>query len=233
MKICSPVFRVAAAAGICFAAFCPSANAQDNSTTNTTATVAATNAPSRAPSLSFGVGEVLKMYKGGIDKDVILNFINNTSLPYHLTADNIIYLQTLGLPQDITKTMIQRDGQLQERQMAMQPYYQPQPPMPQQQPAPPPSPMAPQPSPQDGVAPSTPPPAVIGPDYPAYDYSYPYYDGWPYYYGGPVIIGGWGWGGRGFHGGGGFAGHGGGFGGHGGGFGGHGGGFGGHGGGHR
>ena len=79
----------------------------------------------QAPALPYGAGEVVKMYQGGINKDVIVNYINSTSLPYHLSADGIIYLQTLGVPQEITKAMIQRDGQLQQQQAAQQ-YYQQQ-----------------------------------------------------------------------------------------------------------
>jgi hypothetical protein len=169
------------------------------------------------------------MYRGGINKDVIISYINNTSLPYHIGADGIIYLQTLGIPQEITQAMIQRDGQLQ-RQQATQQY--------RQQPMPAPSSgtngaIAAQ-VPGQVVTPSTPPPeiTVIGSDD---GYSYPYYyDG---DYGPPVVVGGWGWGDGwgyggfrrgfgGFHGGGGFGGfhgrggggfHGGGGGGHGGG----------------
>ena len=89
----------------------------------------------QAPPLPYGVGEVVKMYQGGINKDVIINYINSTALPYHLTADGVIYLQTLGMPQEITKTMILRDGQLQQQQLAMQQFYQQQ-----QQPMPAPAP---------------------------------------------------------------------------------------------
>ena len=37
-----------------------------------------------AAGLPYGAAEVLKMYQGGIKKDVIIQFINNTVLPYHL-----------------------------------------------------------------------------------------------------------------------------------------------------
>jgi hypothetical protein len=169
------------------------------------------------------------MYQGGINKEIIINYINSTALPYRLTADGIIYLQTLGLPQEITKAMLQRDGQLQHQQGNQQ-YYPPQP-MPGQGPMPPPDASMQGQQPVQVMAPSTPPPdvTVVGPDYPPYDYGYPYYyGGWPYY-GGPVIVGGWWGGGRwhdhdGFHGGGGFRGGGGFGGGHGFGGGGHGGG---------
>jgi hypothetical protein len=230
MKKYPSVFRMALAAitATAVGAFCAVASAQTSSTTNAPAVTPPPASAPQAPALPYGVGEVVKMYQGGINKEVIINYINNTALPYHLTADAIIYLQNLGMPQEITRTMIQRDGQLQQQQMAMQQAYQQQAmqasaqAQAQAQFAA----GAAQPPPQDVAAPSTPPPAVtvIGSDYPAYyDYGYPYYGyGWPYYYGGPVVGGwGWGWGGRGwgygYHGGGGFRGGGGFGGGHGGG----------------
>jgi hypothetical protein len=225
MKDRSSVFRKAIAA-ITAAAVCLgvpwSASAQNASTPNASATTVNPNgyvpgsaaiAPGTttftppsggAPTtqnltLAYGVGEVVKMYQGGINKDVIVNYINNTALAYHLSADGIIYLQGLGMPQEITKAMILRDGQLQQQQQqAMQQFYQ-------QQPVPPPGAMPNgygygegQPPPQVAT-PSTPPPdvTVVGSDYPVYDAGYPYYGyyGYPYYW--PGYIGGWGWG-RGF-----------------------------------
>jgi len=161
------------------------------------------------------VAEVVKMYQGGINKDVLTSFVENSVLPFRLNADGIIYLQHLGMPQEVTAAMIRRDGELQKQAAA---YQQPQSqPVPQQQAvivgntAPPvalPSTPAPAVSPYPDVVA----PPVVYPDYSVYPY--PYY-GYPYY--GPnVIIGGgwgWGWGGRGFdHGGfghGGFGGRGG------------------------
>lgn len=226
MKGCPPVFRMTLAA-VMAAMVClggPSASAQNTSATavaqpnpsnpsgiflgpdsmaaNATSYTPAPRAAS-VPGLPYGVGEVLKLYQGGIKKDVIIQYINNTVLPYHLGADGIVYLQSLGVPQDITKAIIQRDGQLQQQQQAMQQYSQ--------------QPMPPTTAPDGAVAtpppgqvggPPTPPPSVTvvgGADYPYYGYGYPYYGyGWPYYYGGPVVIGGgwgWGWGYGGFRGG--------------------------------
>ncbi len=196
---------------------------------------------SMVPGLPFGASEVVKMYQGGIGKDIIINYIDSAVLPFHLSADNIIYLQTLGVPQEITKAVLVRDGQLQQ-QAAM--YAQQMAANPANQMAPPPQ----QGQQQEPVlTPSTPPPVVSYPQQDYYDSGYPNYDaGYPYYYGGwwPGYYPGWGWGGfrggfrggfGGFHGGvGGFHGGGGGFHGGGGGFhggGGHGGGGGG--GGHR
>jgi hypothetical protein len=179
-----------------------------------------------APALAYAVGDVLKMYQGGINKDIIIDYIKNSALSYRLDADAIIYLQTLGLPQEITRAMLQRDGQLQQQQQAYRQSYQ-------QQPLPAPYGAATPQQPMPVVTPATPAPAVtvIGSDYPDYGYGYPYYSYNPYYYWPSVVIGGgWGWGFGGFRGG--FGGFRGGFGGfRGGSFGGfHGGG---HGGGHR
>lgn len=156
-----------------------------------------------APALPYGAMEVVKLYRGGISKDVIIGYINSTTLPYHLNADGIIYLHNLGLPQDVTEAMLLRDGQLQ--QSAIPPQYT-------QSPQPAPAPVMPdanpyatamaQPPPQQVVVPSTPAPSVtvIGSDYGGYSYpyysDYPYYSYYPYYYGG-VYAGwplGWGWG---------------------------------------
>ena len=159
----------------------------------------------QAPALPLGVSEVVKMYQGGIGKDVIVSYIENNALPFHLTADGIIYLQHLGVPQEATRALILRDGELQKQAVAA--YQQRAQAYRQQQAAGAPA------YNQAGVAnaappmvmPSTPAPAVypyaqgtpppVYPDYSAYpDYDY----GYPYYGSGLVIGGGYGWGWGGF-----------------------------------
>jgi hypothetical protein len=164
--------------------------------TQMTVTMPPTGTPP-APTLPYGATEVMKMYQGGIHKDLILNYINNTTLPCHLSADAIIYLQSTGLPQDITQAMIVRDGQLNQMAAANPPMMPPQ-----DQSYPPPM------AGQGQVAvPTTPAPDVNGYGYGDYgDYGSPYYDtGSVYYYGGyPYYWGwwpGWGWGWRGWWGG--------------------------------
>jgi hypothetical protein len=186
-----------------------------------------------APALAFGVSEVVKMYQGGIGKDVLINYIDNSVLPFHLDANGIIYLQHLGLPQEVTSALIKRDGALQQQanaayQQQSLAYAQPPPPTATAPNYPaaagntaPPVAMPDTPPPVAPYAyPPVAPPAVVAPDYGAA----PYY-GYPYYYGPDVVIvgwgggwgpggGGWGWGrggfGRGGFGHGGFGGHGGG-----------------------
>jgi hypothetical protein len=205
MKDRSSIFRTALAAmtttAVCLVAFGGVASAQNTAAPNGPPAATA----SQAPAMTYGVGEVVKMYQGGINKDIIVNFINSTSLPYRLNADGIIYLQTLGMPPEITKALLQREGQIQQQQQANPQYYQPQQP---QQPMPGGMPppygygAMPDQQPIQVMTPSTPAPevTVIGSDYGdygygGYNYPYPYYGygyGWPYYY--PPIIGGLGWG---------------------------------------
>jgi hypothetical protein len=179
------------------------AAADKTSTTSGTVEGASVVAPAPVPGspapagLSYGVSEVLKLHQAGIGKDVILNYINSIALPYHLTADDVIYLRSAGIPPEVTQALILRDGQLQQK--AAQHYAQQQqmavaanaatPGAPSQAPpvqVPPPV-----------VVPSTPPPDV---SYIGADYGDPYYyGGYPYYYGAPVVIGGglgWGHGGH-------------------------------------
>jgi hypothetical protein len=174
------VFSMALAAitatAVCLGVPPSSANAQNTSTTSSSATTPRAAGVTQIPALPYGAGEVVKMYQAGINKDIIVSYINSTALPYHLSADGIIYLRSLGLPQEVTQSLIQRDGQLQ--QQAMQQYsYQQQ--------------MAAATATANGVAaqspaqvvtPTTPAPSVMvigGSDYPYnYDYGYPYYSGY-------------------------------------------------------
>jgi hypothetical protein len=205
MKDRPSVFRMALAAGMATAVYLVAsgsvASAQTAPAPNGSATRPPAASAAQAPALPRGVSEVLKMYQAGIDKNIIVNYVDSTALPYHLNADGIIYLQTLGLPQEITKAMILRDGQLQQERQAA-PQYNPQQPMPGNMP--PPYGAMPGQPPVQVVAPTTPaPPVADYGDYTDYGYTYPNYYGYPYYYGGPyygygygwpAVAGGWGWG---------------------------------------
>jgi hypothetical protein len=204
MKNRSSVFPMAlaaiAAAGVCLNAPWSAARAQSSSTANYSTTPPPAASANQAPALPYGAGEVVKMYQAGISKDVIVSYINNSSLPYHLSADGIVYLQTLGVPQEVTQAMIQRDGQMQQQQVLQQQYQQPQMAAVSAEAN---SAVAAQ-SPAQVVMPTTPAPSVtvIGDSgYPYYDYGYPdYYDYGGAYSGWPLVIGGglgWGYGGYG------------------------------------
>lgn len=143
----------------------------------------------RAPALPVGVSEVVKLYQGGLSKEFIVGYIENSVLPFHLTAEGAIYLQHLGVSQEVISALIHRDGELQRQSAAA--YQQ------QQQAAANNQDLAGNPAPSV-VIPVTPPPEVPY----AYqdasapvvyrDYAvYPYYGyDYPYFYGSEVLIGG-------------------------------------------
>ena len=68
----------------------------------------------RSPKLSFGVDEVVKMHQSGVEADVIMNFIENSSVPYHLNAEEIVQLHDLGVPSPIITALIRRGAKVQQ-----------------------------------------------------------------------------------------------------------------------
>ncbi|MGP8239555.1 MAG: hypothetical protein ACLQVW_29640, partial [Limisphaerales bacterium] len=147
------------AAAISFGVPWSRASGQNTSTADDGVTAPAAVGAPPASALPYGVQEVVKLFQDGINKDLIIIYIKNTTLPYHVAPGKLPYLKSLGLPPEITKAMAQRDGQLQQQQLAMQQQYgQPQPTLAPNGPVapPPPSPV---------VTPTTSPPdvTVIGP----------------------------------------------------------------------
>jgi len=65
--------------------------------------------------LSFGVDDVVKMYQSGIEADVILNYIENSSVPYHLSSEEIVHLHDIGVPSPIITTMIRHGAQVHQQ----------------------------------------------------------------------------------------------------------------------
>jgi hypothetical protein len=155
----------------------------------------AATADAQAPVLPLGVSDVVKLYQGGVGRDIIVAYIETSVLPFHLTADGEIYLQHMGVPPEVILALIQRDGDLQRQSAAAYQQQQlqlPATPTPSNQ-------VVAIKSPSPAVMPGTPPPVVpyaypddsapvVYPDYGAYPY-FPYY-GYPYFYEPEVIIGG-------------------------------------------
>ena len=65
--------------------------------------------------LSFGVSEVVKMYQGGVETDVVLNYIENSSVPYHLSAEEVVHLHAIGVPSPIITTLIRHGAKVQQQ----------------------------------------------------------------------------------------------------------------------
>ena len=89
MKRYSPVLRMALATAIMttvhLGAPWSMADAQTSSITSVIPPNPATSVVV-PPSMSRGVGEVVKLYQAGISKDLIINYINQSGLPYHLSS---------------------------------------------------------------------------------------------------------------------------------------------------
>ncbi|MGH7950793.1 MAG: DUF6600 domain-containing protein [Limisphaerales bacterium] len=82
---------------------------------------APTNNPAEAPASGTlpadvepgsPLAQVVQMAQAGVDASVIKSYVQNSASPFNLTSDQIIYLKDLGLPDDVTAAMIQRDQQL-------------------------------------------------------------------------------------------------------------------------
>lgn len=86
-------------------------------------------------SLTYGVNEVVKMYRGGVKTDVLLTYIETSNFPYQLSSREILYLNQVGLPSEIVNAMIRRDHQVEvaragANQQVQQTLAAPAPPMP-------------------------------------------------------------------------------------------------------
>src|SRR5213082_1616878 len=62
---------------------------------------------------TFGVDEVAKMYQRGVETDVIVNYIESSSVPYHPSAEEIVRLHDLGMPSQIITTLIRHGAKVQ------------------------------------------------------------------------------------------------------------------------
>jgi hypothetical protein len=71
--------------------------------------------PAPPAKLSFGVDEVAKMHQNGVESDVILNYIDNSSVPYHLSAEEIVKLHEMNVPSPIITALIRRGAQVQQQ----------------------------------------------------------------------------------------------------------------------
>lgn len=106
---------------------CYNQNAQSTNATApvvTTAAVApapATNAPAKAEpvikqvfdvstlNLSPGLADVIKLAQSGVSAEVMSDFVAKSPHAYKLTADEIIYLNDLGIPSNVISAMLRKE----------------------------------------------------------------------------------------------------------------------------
>jgi hypothetical protein len=65
--------------------------------------------------------EIVKLAQAGVNEDVLLAFVNNTTGAFNLGSQEIIYLNDLGVPDAVVKAMIQRDQALKAPTLAASP----------------------------------------------------------------------------------------------------------------
>ena len=73
-------------------------------------------APKGTVKLSFGLDDVVKMVQSGVTTDVILTYVENSTVAYYTTAEDIVQLHELGVPSQITAAMIRHGGKLRAEQ---------------------------------------------------------------------------------------------------------------------
>ena len=68
--------------------------------------------------LSTGVKDVLKLSKSSVDSKVIESFVQNSSVAYNPTADEIIYLHKEGVGDNVIAALLKRGGELRQQNPA-------------------------------------------------------------------------------------------------------------------
>jgi hypothetical protein len=61
-----------------------------------------------ATKYSVGIDEILKMEQAGISKEVIKTYIDNSPIPYNLSASDLIALKERGVTDDLTTALMKR-----------------------------------------------------------------------------------------------------------------------------
>jgi hypothetical protein len=62
--------------------------------------------------LTGPVSEVVKLAESGVDESVMMAFVSNSTNPFNLSVEEIIYLNDIGVPGSVVTAMIQRDEAL-------------------------------------------------------------------------------------------------------------------------
>lgn len=139
------------------------------------------SASAPAKKLPYGVEDVLKLSRAGVNEDIIIKYVQNTGTVYNLGPDTIVYLKDQGVSDKVLGAMMDQPKQAGSGATST---WTSQAPLqtPPQQPAPvyvqPPQPDPAPPAPAPAPAPRS--TLHIIPYYPA-AYDFYYYPGWPGY----------------------------------------------------
>ncbi len=58
------------------------------------------------------LAQIIQLAQSGVDESVLVSYAGNSATPFNLTADQIVYLKDIGVPDTVVQAMIQRDQQL-------------------------------------------------------------------------------------------------------------------------
>lgn len=76
------------------------------------------SAPPSSVKLSPAASEIVKLAQAGVDSSVMLAYVTNSVHTFGLAADEIVYLNDLGIPAPVMTAMIQHDQQVREASLA-------------------------------------------------------------------------------------------------------------------
>ena len=102
-----------------FAAQTATSQSADVNPSNTSEAAAApaaakNNGANPAPTLSWGLEDIVKLSKAGVDEPVILAYIQNSGVGYNPTAQDVIQLRGLGVSAQITTDLMQRGSEVRQ-----------------------------------------------------------------------------------------------------------------------
>src|SRR5262245_25836033 len=60
--------------------------------------------------LTPALAEILRMFRTRMDADVIKTYIKSSKFLYNPSADEVVTLKRLGVPEDILTTVLEHDG---------------------------------------------------------------------------------------------------------------------------
>ncbi len=66
-----------------------------------------------APQVSGSAAEVARLAQAGVDESVMMSYVTNSSRVFDLSADDIVYLNDIGVPSAVVTAMIQHDQKIQ------------------------------------------------------------------------------------------------------------------------
>ncbi|HYG34568.1 MAG TPA: hypothetical protein VEC99_07280 [Clostridia bacterium] len=61
---------------------------------------------------SQGIPDIIRMVKANVEPQVVKTYVEHSTVAYNPSAAEIVALKKLGIPEDITKAMIERGAQL-------------------------------------------------------------------------------------------------------------------------